>query len=163
MFETEAAAAYGRPVQVWKNGPKTLADVFAAALAFGDRTFLVHETERVSFDAFGRAALALARRLVEAGIKPGDRVALCMRNLPEWPVAFYAATLTGAVATPLNAWWSADELAFALQDCGAVAAIFDEERLQRVQSGRPDALAHRLILVCRRQASEPPRCWTWRT
>ena len=171
MFETEAAIAYGRPIRVWKNGPKTLADVFAAAVAFGDRTFLVHEAERVSFDAFGRAALALARRLVEAGVKPGDRVALCMRNLPEWPVAFYAAALAGAVATPLNAWWSADELAFALQDCGAVAAIFDEERLQRVQSGRPDGLAHRLVLVCRRQAERtagvldledmigPPQAW----
>ncbi len=147
----------GRSLRVWKNGPKTLGDVFAAAVAFGDKTFLVNEVERISFDAFGRAALALSRRLVEAGLKPGDRMAICMRNLPEWPVAFYAATLAGAVATPLNAWWSADELAHALDNSGAVVVVFDSERLERVQSHRPDCLAGRVVFVCRRSADPAAR------
>ena len=43
-------------------------------MAFGEKTFIVHEAERISFDAFGRAALALSWRLVEAGVRPGEAV-----------------------------------------------------------------------------------------
>lgn len=49
----------------------------------------------------------------------GDRVAIAMRNYPEWPVAFFAAASIGAVVVPLNAWWVADELEFGLVDSGA--------------------------------------------
>src|SRR5271163_4612929 len=119
MFEMETVEAYGRPVRAWKNGPKTLADVFDLARGFGDRTFLVHQDERTSFDAFARAAMAFARLLAARGVKPGARVALAMRNLPEWPIAFYGAALAGAVVTPLNGWWSAGELDYALRDSGA--------------------------------------------
>jgi acyl-CoA synthetase (AMP-forming)/AMP-acid ligase II len=45
----------------------------------------------------------------------GDRVAIAMRNIPEWPVAFFAASLIGAIVVPLNAWWSGAELAFGLR------------------------------------------------
>ena len=41
-----------------------------------------------------------------------------MRNLPEWPVAFYAAAALGAIVTPLNAWWTGPELEYGLTDSG---------------------------------------------
>ena len=66
-----------------------------------------------------RAAINLAHALVNQGVGKGDRVALIMRNLPEWPVAFFAALLTGAIATPLNAWWTGGELDYGLKDSGA--------------------------------------------
>ena len=157
MFEMETLSIDGRSVRVWKNGPKTLVDVFQAAQAFGERTFLVHEDERVSFDAFGRAAMAFARVLVERGVQPGDRVALAMRNLPEWPVAFFGTSLAGAVATPLNAWWQAAELMHGLTDSGAVAAIFDAERYGRVRDTLADCPAVRQVFVTRGAAQDVPR------
>ena len=71
-----------------------------------DRTFLVYEHERVSFSGFARAASRLAQALVDRGVHKGDRVVVAMRNLPEWPVAFFGAALAGAIVTPLNAWWT---------------------------------------------------------
>ena len=151
-FEMEALTVDGHTVRAWKNGPKTLVEVFEASQAFGDRIFLVYEGERVSYDAFGRAAVQFAQALVERGVQPGDRVALAMRNLPEWPVAFFGAVLAGAIATPLNAWWSAPELAHGLLDSGAVAAVFDGERYERVREQLADCPALRHVFVSRGRA-----------
>jgi long-chain acyl-CoA synthetase len=149
LFEMETVAIGGRTVRAWKNGPKTLVDLYMAAAAFGERTFMVHEQERVTYDAFRRAAMAFAHTLIEHGVAKGDRVALIMRNQPEWPVAFYGAALAGAVATPLNAWWSAAELAFAIKQSGATVAIFDEDRLRRVHDVLPACTGVRLRFVSR--------------
>jgi long-chain acyl-CoA synthetase len=131
-FEMEELTIRGVPTRAWKGGPKTFADVFAAARAWGDRTFLVYEDERVSFEAFARATLVLAKDLQAHGLNKGDRVAIAMRNLPEWPVAFFAAELVGAIVAPLNAWWTGQELEYGLVDSGAKMAILDSQRLQRL-------------------------------
>ncbi len=109
-FEMAEAVIGGRKTRIWKNAPPTLRDVFVAGRAFGERIFLVHEDERVSFETFARASIALAHWLQAQGVKKGDRVAIVMRNLPEWPVAFWAGVLTGAIVTPLNGWWTGEEL-----------------------------------------------------
>jgi len=62
-----------------------------------------------------------------------------MRNLPEWPVAFFAGVLAGAIVTPLNAWWTGSELEYGLADSGAKVAIVDDERLGRI-AGSLDGL-----------------------
>src|SRR5919206_4291915 len=124
-FEIEEKIVRGVPTRVWKNAPPTLRDVFFAAAAHADRVFLVYEDERVTFQAFSRAALGLAHALVESGVRKGDRVVIAMRNLPEWPAAFFGALLAGAIATPLNAWWTGAELEYALRDSGARIAFVD--------------------------------------
>ncbi len=131
-FEMEVIAPEGRPVRAWKGGPRTLVELAMVGRSYGERTFLVHEDERVSYEAFFRAAHAFAVDLIARGVLPGDRVAIVMRNLPEWPVAFFGAAMAGAVATPLNAWWTGAELIYGLQNCGAVAAVFDARRLERL-------------------------------
>ncbi|MBE7218238.1 MAG: AMP-binding protein [Caulobacteraceae bacterium] len=127
----ETVEIAGRPTRVWKNAPPSLRAVLALIQPFGERTFLVHEDERVSYDAFQRAVAALATQLRQDGVEPGDRVAIIMRNLPEWVVAFFAATALGAIAAPLNAWWTGAELEFALSDSGAKVALADGERFAR--------------------------------
>jgi long-chain acyl-CoA synthetase len=131
-FEMEVIAPDGRPVRAWKGGPRTLVELALIGRSYGERTFLVHEDERVSYEGFFRAAHAFAVDLIAKGVMPGDRVAIVMRNLPEWPATFFGAAMAGAVATPLNAWWTGPELIYALQNCGAVAAVFDARRLERV-------------------------------
>ncbi|MFB2351046.1 AMP-binding protein, partial [Priestia megaterium] len=92
-FELDEAVIDGVPTKVWKNAPPTLRDVLLNGRAFGAREFLVHEDERATFEAFTRAVITLAHQLQADGVKPGDRVALVMRNLPEWPVAFFAGAI----------------------------------------------------------------------
>lgn len=149
VFEMEECDIRGVRTRVWKNAPPTMREVFLAGRNHGDKTFLVYEDERASFEAFSRAALAMAHVFVETGVKKGDRIAVAMRNVPEWPVAFFAALLVGAVATPLNAWWTAPELEYGLLDSGAKIAVVDIERFERIQAAIPNCPALEHVYVSR--------------
>ena len=156
-FEMETLDIRGIPTRTWKNVPPTLADVFAAGRLHGEKIFLVHEDERVSFEAFARATLAFSARLAADGVGKGDRVAVVMRNLPEWPVAFFAASLLGAIVTPLNAWWTGGELEYGLSDAGAKVLVVDAERLARLTEHLPNcpALEHVFVTRATDDYSEP--------
>ncbi|WP_293473169.1 class I adenylate-forming enzyme family protein, partial [Phenylobacterium sp.] len=131
-FEIEEKTIRGVLTRTWKNAPPTLRDVFVNGQRFGDREFLVYEGDRATFATFGKATVALAHRLAADGVKKGDRVAVIMRNLPEWPVCFWAGQLIGAIVTPLNAWWTGPELEYGLADSGTKVAFVDDERLGRI-------------------------------
>jgi len=146
-FEIDTAIIDGIPTKVWKHAPPNLRLLVQFARGHGARIATIHEDERVSFEAQHRAIAAMAEALAARGIGKGDRVAIAMRNLPEWVVAFFAATSLGAIAVPLNAWWTGTELAYGLADSGARLLIADRERWERVAAHRPDlpALAHVLV------------------
>jgi len=128
----------GIKTKVWKNLPPSLRSLVEASRAYGERVFLVYEDERVSFEAFHRAVAALAAELAVQGVTKGDRVAVIMRNIPEWVAAFYAAAALGAVVTPLNAWWTGPELEYGLTDSGTKVAIMDAERYERLTEHLPN-------------------------
>lgn len=131
-FEIETVQQGNRALRVWKCAPATVPALLARAERFGAREFLIYDATRVTYDAFLRAVQALAADLKAHGVVPGQRVGLAMRNLPEWPVAFFAILQTGALVVPLNAWWTEAELAAALADSGAEFAIVDDTRLGRL-------------------------------
>lgn len=128
--EIEQVIIGGAPVRVFRNAPKSLREIYAAA---GDVTFFVYGDERLTFaEAYDRSNL-LAKRLIEDfGVAKGDRVAIAMRNYPEWILAFMAATSIGAIAVGLNAFWQAEELAYGLRDSGAKVLFADQERIDRL-------------------------------
>ena len=66
------------------------------------------------------------------GVKPGERVAIAMRNYPEFAITLWAATTLGAVVVPLNAWWTGPELAYGLAHSGSTVLVADGERLERI-------------------------------
>lgn len=135
-------------MKVWKNAPPTLREVYAAGGLFAGRDHLVFEEERASA-AFQAAANKFAHQLVADGVKPGDRVAIIMRNLPEWPVAFWGAVLAGAIVTPLNAWWTGAELEYGLKNSGTSLAIMDVERYERIREHIDNCPELRKIYVSR--------------
>ncbi|WP_329572940.1 class I adenylate-forming enzyme family protein [Streptomyces sp. NBC_01361] len=118
----------------YADGPRTLRDFVETTWAFGDTPFLIAGSGRLSYGEFFAEACALARRFVDVyGLRPGDRAVVAMRNHPEWQIAFWAAQLAGLVAVPLNAWWTADEFTYALDDCEPGVLLVDGERLERVE------------------------------
>src|SRR3954447_6616020 len=134
LFEMDTIDIRGVPTRVWKNAPGTLRNVLDLSSLHGDKTFVVYEDETVSFSEHYRRAATFAHRLIEEyGIEKGDRVALAMRNFPEWMVAFWGATAAGAIVVPLNAWWTGPELEYGIKDSGAKVLIADEERAQRLR------------------------------
>ncbi len=134
LFEMEELDIRGVPTRTWKNAPPNLRAVIDLSLGHGDATFLVYEDEHTTFAEHYRIACKLAHRLrTTFGVEPGDRVAIVMRNLPEWVMAFWGATLAGAIVVPLNAWWSGEELRYGLEDSGSKVAFVDTERVERIR------------------------------
>ena len=138
LFETERTSVGGVDMTVWRHAPRSLRDVLESSRRHGERDFLVYGDQRLSFDVHYRVASTLARRLSEAGVHRGTRVALIARNLPEWVSAFWGAAVLGALVVPLNAWWSSDELRYGLADSASAVAFVDAERLERVLSFADD-------------------------
>ena len=140
-FEMETVTVEGIPTRVWKNAVPTLSVLAENTRQFGEREFVIFNDERMTYTAWLRAVTTLGQALQELGVKKGDRVALAMRNLPEWPVAFFSAAVIGAIVVPLNAWWTSEELVFGMADSGAKLLICDAERWDRMaayQSEMPD-------------------------
>ena len=131
-FEMETVAIRGVPTRVWKNAPPQLALLAQFARNHGSNEFTIHEDERVTYEAWYRAVTHLATKLQGMGIAKGDRVALAMRNLPEWPVIFFAIASIGAIVVPLNAWWTGGELEYGLADSGSRILFVDGERHHRL-------------------------------
>ncbi len=156
-FEVGEETVRGVRMKVWRNAPPTLREVFALTAQFKARDALVYENERVTYAGYRAAAIQLAHQLIADGVKKGDRVALVMRNLPEWPVSFWAGVLCGAIVTPLNAWWTGPELEYGLQDSGAAVLIVDSERWERVREHVAHCPALKKIYVTRlaEEAGDP--------
>ncbi len=132
-YEAAREQVDGVEYVVFKHGPRTLPQLYAMAERHRERVFLVYEDERITFAEARRRSSSLAYALVhELGVKKGDRIALAMRNFPEWCFTYTAVTSIGAVIVPLNAWWTPAELRYAIGDCGATIAVVDSERLERI-------------------------------
>ena len=152
-FEMETVEIRGVPTRVWKNAPPHMAALVNFSRSHGDALATIYEDERVSYEAQFRAIAALATDLGAHGVAKGDRVAITMRNLPEWIVAFFAIASIGAIAVPLTAWWTGDELAYGLSDSGAKVLISDDERWARIAAHRAALPTLARVLVSR--AAEP--------
>ncbi len=132
-FPIVEADVLGRPTRVFRNTPPSLRALFAGARARGDAPFLVYEDERWSFADVMAAVDALGAALVtHCGVAPGDRVAIAMRNYPEWVVAFAAITSIGAISVSLNAWWTTEEFEYALRDSDTRVVLADPARVARI-------------------------------
>ena len=124
-------------VQWFTTMPQTLRELYAANAT--DKPFMVYNDETLTFhDAYERLS-AIAALLAHHGVEPGDRVAISMRNYPEWMLSFAAATSIGAIAVGLNSMWQANELDYALTDSAPRVLLVDEERLTQWRTlGRND-------------------------
>jgi long-chain acyl-CoA synthetase len=133
-FEVETVNIRGVETKSWKTAPKNLNEVFRSTKAHRDRTFLVYEDERLSYREVHEIVGKIQRYLGEQGVVKGSRVAVAMRNYPEWIAAFYAIVAMGAIAVPLNSWWSGSELTYGLIDSESGILICDQERLLALSS-----------------------------
>ncbi|MEM9168293.1 MAG: class I adenylate-forming enzyme family protein [Pseudomonadota bacterium] len=147
LYEVGEAEIRGATYRVFKNAPPNLVGIFAFGATHGDKPFITFNDETLSFrDAFAQGCRFAHALKDQYGIGKGDRVAIAMRNYPEWCVAYMGVISLGAVVVPLNAWWKADELTYALKDCGAKHVVVDAKRLDYLKPVRAD-LGLTLILA----------------
>jgi acyl-CoA synthetase (AMP-forming)/AMP-acid ligase II len=123
----------GVTYRCYREQPDNLAGWYAGMPGRGEREFVVYRDERYSYAEAHSQACAFGAALVEQfGVARGDRVAIVMRNNPQWLLAYMAITSIGAVVVPTNAWWTTEELDYGLRDSGSRVVIVDPERAERL-------------------------------
>lgn len=151
-FETGQQRIDGVDYTVFTQAPGDLNAIYSTVAEHGDKEFLIYEGERWSFTQLLQQAASFGHQLINHyGIQKGDRVAIAMRNYPEWMSSFIAITAVGAVAVPLNSWGKAKELGFALEDAQAKVVFCDQSRLDLI-AGQLGNLKLQAVLV----RPEPP-------
>lgn len=129
-FELIDSTVFGRACRFFKNAPATLRDLYYDNAS--DLEFLVYEDESLTYaEAYSKSAQIAQLLIHQYGITKGDRVAISMRNYPEWVLSFMAVTSIGGIAVAMNSLWRPDEMAYGLLDSGAKVLLADEERLAR--------------------------------
>ncbi|CAE7775779.1 lcfA [Symbiodinium sp. CCMP2456] len=144
----------------WQKGPNsivhhTLRELYGDCFArYSDKEFLVYEGERFTFSQAMEISVALSRALRHNyGVQRGSCVAIAGRNFPEWVFTFVAVTShLGAVALPVNAWWTGNELKYGLEDSQSCLLVADMERLERA----PFISGMGIPAVCMRAGSTVP-------
>ena len=111
-----------------------LNDYFKLSLKFPNNEMLIFEDERYTYEHSFAQSSAFANALIKKfGVEKGDRIAIASRNYPEWINSFIAITSIGAIAVPLNSWWTSNELKYAIDNCGAKIIIVDDKRYDRIK------------------------------
>ncbi|MBV9419965.1 MAG: acyl--CoA ligase, partial [Alphaproteobacteria bacterium] len=150
QFELVEDRSLGYPIRVYKNAPPSMRAVLESTRAFDDRTFMIYGDEVITYRQHFERVAALAHFLRDKGVAKGDRVAIGMRNYPEWMISFWACQAIGAIAVALNAWWTGPELSYALEDSTPGALLIDGERLERIAPLLPLSFV-KTIVVARRE------------
>jgi long-chain acyl-CoA synthetase len=160
MFEIDQLDIRGIPTKVWKNAPPTLRDILTMSRGHGENVFIVYEDEELTFEGHFRAAAHLASVLRDRlGVREGDRVAIAMRNYPEWSIAFWGAAAAGAVVVPLNSWWTGDELQYGLADSGTKVVFADGPRAASIAPHRASLPDLSAMVVVRGEVPDGARPW----
>jgi long-chain acyl-CoA synthetase len=144
IFAVTERQVAGVPRRVFTHAAPTVLDILTSGRGHGGTDFLVFGDRRWSFEQFFADVDALAAVLQhDMGVKAGGRVAIAMRNCPDWVLVFAAAIHVGAVPVLINSWGSAEELEFTLRDSDPTVLAADLPRARLAAEAlrqRPTAL-----------------------
>ena len=148
IFEIETIEVRGSPMRMYKHAPGSLRDIWLSSAGFADNEYVIYQDERLTYgDAHARVA-GLANWLRQAGVQPGDRVAIAMRNYPEYMLSYWAIVSIGAVVVGMNAWWVPSELEYALQDSSPKVMICLFQKYESLQT--KTAIFRKNVIICAR-------------
>jgi long-chain acyl-CoA synthetase len=131
LFEIVMADVLGNRIRTYKNAMASVRALWLSTAQFAARTYLVYGDERLTYAQAHDQVNAIAAWLAAQGVVSGDRVAVAMRNYPEWMLIYWACVSTGIAVVGMNAWWTAEEMAYALNDSAPKMLFLDAERLVR--------------------------------
>ena len=155
-FHVTTEVIRGVPLRVFPAAQPNMRIMWETTALQGDKEYLVYEDERYTYAEIHAQVRKLAHHLVANGVRPRDRVAIAMRNYPEWITSYWACLSIGAAAVGMNAWWTAPEMEYALNDSEPKVLIADDERLERLDHMPPQRPMH-LISVRSNRKGTP---WT---
>jgi long-chain acyl-CoA synthetase len=152
-YETQVPKTVAIPDQ-------TVAEVFDAAVHLNPRhPAYIYFGRRFSYAEVDRMAGYLAAFLTQVGVKKGDRVAIILPNVPQYPVAHYAVMKLGAIAVPTNPLYVERELEYQISDSGAETAVALDLLHSRVEAARPRTRLRAVIYT--RVSDYMPALFRW--
>ena len=160
MFEVNTIDVGGSPTRNFVHAPPSLREFWLSTAQHGEREYLIYQQERTSYVQAQQYTANLANWLQKQGVQPGDRVAIAMRNYPEWMLAYWAITSMGAVVVGMNAWWIPREMHYALSDSKPKVLICDRERLERFREIQQD-FPEILVVGVRLKEETPADVFAW--
>lgn len=137
-FEVAEIEVRGNPMRVYSTAVPSLREIWLGSKVHETNEYLVYDRERWTYGEAHRDVAAIARWLESEGIRQGDRVAIALRNYPEWLLCYWACVASGITVVGMNAWWVEDELAYGLKDAAPKAMFCDSERLARFRQIEKD-------------------------
>ncbi|MEC7970115.1 MAG: class I adenylate-forming enzyme family protein [Pseudomonadota bacterium] len=158
-FEVTTTNVRGVDIKTYANALTNLRDAWASTAAYAEREYIVYEDERLTYAQAHEHVNSLGNWLIGQGVQPGDRVAIAMRNYPEWILSYWAILSVGATVVGMNAWWTGPEMLYALEDSTPKAIIADEERLATLNSIR--AKLANLVVIGVRVPGSPADVTPW--
>jgi len=129
FLEVTTIERQGYALKAYKHAPGSLRDLWLLGQSHGDKEYIVYGEERWTYAEAGQFVANFSAWLKRQGVGSGDRVAIAMRNYPEWIFAYWGIIAVGGVAVGMNAWWVADEMSYALNDSEPKWLIADDRRL----------------------------------
>ena len=151
-FEIEEILVRGSPMKTFKSAPPSLREIWLASAIHGDRDYLVYEDQRWSYTEVHRMVGSIAAWMANENLVQGDRVAIALRNYPEWMICYWAAVASGLTVVGMNAWWIENELDYAMHDAMPKILFCDEQRLNRFNAIREN---HAQVKVVGIRLTEP--------
>ncbi|MEC8501406.1 MAG: class I adenylate-forming enzyme family protein [Pseudomonadota bacterium] len=158
-FEVTTTNVRGVDIKTYANALTNLRDAWVSTAAYAEREYIVYEDERLTYTQAHEHVNSLGNWLIGQGVQPGDRVAIAMRNYPEWILSYWAILSVGATVVGMNAWWTGPEMLYALEDSTPKAIIADEERLATLNSIR--AKLANLVVIGVRVPGSPADVTPW--
>ncbi len=132
MFAVTEVEVRGQKLKAFAMAPPSLRELWQLSAGYADRDYLVYQDERWTYAEAHEQVASVANWLLANGVQPGDRVAIAMRNYPEWLLSYWAIVSVGAACVGMNAWWVTDEMLFGIEDASPKVIIGDQERLHRI-------------------------------
>ena len=87
-FEIAEVEVRGQPLRMFRHAPPSVREIWLGTAQYGDRDYLVYENDRLTYTQAHAKVNAIAAWLAAQGVKSGDRVAVAMRNYPEWMLIY---------------------------------------------------------------------------
>jgi long-chain acyl-CoA synthetase len=153
----------GIPTRTYDHAPPHMRFIWELSAGYGDRPYLQFGDETLTYTQAHDVVSSLATYLIEQGVEHGDRVAIAMRNYPEWVLSYWAIISIGAAAVGMNAWWTGPEMEYGLGDSAPKVVIADDKRLATIAPHLDDLRAANPfhLVVVRTDHDLPEDAVTW--
>lgn len=159
VAERDALPSWARAVARFSPSERVLPAILQRqAEHYGERVLFVSGEERWTYADTVQIAAASAQTLIEAGLKPGDRVALMCSNRPEFLRVYLGCAWLGAIVVPINTALRGLQLSHVLRNSRPALLVVEAPYLAAIETIEPDVqLPPSIWIMMRARASTPCR------